>query len=136
MQMFGASIYLSKRILVADLLAALQRQAPALVTPSVQATIEQTPSASFPFVIELDGLAKPINRWQSLYRVVQHISAVHRLTAAVEYQHREQPDNPYYSLLFDHGDIALGDDSQWEQTGQITIIAAHFELPPPENTDP
>jgi hypothetical protein len=127
MEMFGVSVYLSKPVNTAQTIGLLERLEPNLISSQLLIELKLTESNFYPYLLEIDGLSSIVNRWRAIYRVVQALSTTYCLRAAVEYQHPRFPADPYYSLIFEEGNIALGDDSHWEETGNIATIEFPFD---------
>jgi YesN/AraC family two-component response regulator len=127
MEMFGVSVYLSKPVNTADIISLLERLEPNFISAQMLIQLDATESIFYPYQLEIDGLKRIANRWQAIYSVIQTLSITHQLRAAVEYQHPSFPADPYYSLVFEEGNIALGDDSHWEEAGNIAIVELPFD---------
>lgn len=55
-------------------------------------------------------------------KIAKALSAKYEIKTVIDFEHPEEPDNPFYSLLFDDGDCFLVDDSTWEDTEEFVIV--------------
>lgn len=77
-------------------------------------------SKLYPFEISLDKLDKQFWTYQRIYNVVKHISKKENTSCLVEYFDAKKP---YYSLLFQFGNVFLVDDSEFDNSQKdVTII--------------
>jgi hypothetical protein len=105
-----------------------------LITPSLyishwyEGSYIDIPSPFYPDELWFDGLPMLSSRWQIIYTALEQICKQLQGKLAVEYQHPQRPDDPYYMLVFDKNGVSLGDDSEWEDTLNIAIIETNFTL--------
>jgi hypothetical protein len=135
MEYFGFTLSVSHADDVPVVINHLKANLAALLTSDVQIAhwhkdnvgFKET-SPHYPDEVWFDAIPRENKNWDKIYQALLAISPQLQGKIAIEYQHPERPDDPYYMLVFDKNGISLGDDSQWEETMDIQIIQANYLL--------
>jgi hypothetical protein len=84
-------------------------------------------SPHYPDEVWFDGIPRENQDWKKIYQALFELCPQLRGKVAIEYQHPDRPNDPYYMLVFDKHGISLGDDSLWEETMDIQILQTNYQ---------
>jgi hypothetical protein len=136
LEYFGFTLLISNTDDIAPVISHLKENLAALLTPDVQIAHWHKDNVGFkeisphyPEEVWFDAIPRENKNWDKIYQALSAICPQLQGKIAIEYQHPERPNDPYFMLVFDKNGISLGDDSLWEETLNIEIIETNYQLP-------